>query len=87
MFELCIHAHTGVKLRGGLDLTVAVPPDHVDLKRGRDKLGLFDIFRTFFAAADHVQKDKTINHTKWLSSRLDDKQVGGSWEGTCLAGK
>eukprot|EP00198_Chlamydomonas_reinhardtii_P011741 XP_001701078.1 predicted protein [Chlamydomonas reinhardtii] len=71
---LMVYMGFGVKLRGGLDLTVAVPPDHVDLKRGRDKLGLFDIFRTFFAAADHVQKDKTINHTKWLSSRLDDKQ-------------
>ena len=70
-----IHALTGVKLRGGLDLTVAVPPNRADRQRGRNKLGLFDIFRTFFSAADHVAKDETIDHSKWRSSCLDDQQV------------
>ncbi|KAG2425542.1 hypothetical protein HXX76_013586 [Chlamydomonas incerta] len=72
---LMVYMGFGVKLRGGLDLTVAVPPDATDMKRGRDKLGLFDIFRTFFPATDHVAKDKTINHAKWLAKDLDAKQM------------
>ncbi|KAG2454243.1 hypothetical protein HYH02_001277 [Chlamydomonas schloesseri] len=71
---LMVYMGFGVKMRGGLDLTVAVPPNEADKKRGRDKLGLFEIFHTFYPDAQHVAKDKKIDHSKWLASRLDEQQ-------------
>ncbi|KAG2489435.1 hypothetical protein HYH03_012072 [Edaphochlamys debaryana] len=71
---LMVFAGFGVKLRGGLDLTVAVPPPDEEQTRGRKKLSLFDIFATFFPAST-LAKDKTIDHSKWFVGTLSDEQV------------
>ncbi|KAG2489437.1 hypothetical protein HYH03_012074 [Edaphochlamys debaryana] len=71
---LMVFAAFGVKLRGGLDLTVAVPPSHEEQTRGRKKLSLFAIFERFFPAST-LAKDKTIDHSKWFAISLREQQL------------
>lgn len=64
----------GIKLRNGLDLTVACPPSPDDQKRGCKKLPLFAIFQRFFPES-RLAKDKTIDHTEWFVGTLTSQQV------------
>ncbi|GLC66751.1 hypothetical protein PLESTF_000470500 [Pleodorina starrii] len=71
---IMLFAAFGIKLRNGLDLTVACPPPEEDRKRGRKKLPLFDIFAGLFPDA-RLSKDKTIDHSLWFSAALSENQI------------
>ncbi|KAG2489443.1 hypothetical protein HYH03_012079 [Edaphochlamys debaryana] len=71
---LMVFAGFGVKLRGGLDLTVAVPPSDEEQKRGRRKLSLFEIFARLFPDSA-ITKDKTVDYSQWFASSLSEQQL------------
>ncbi|KXZ50723.1 hypothetical protein GPECTOR_15g407 [Gonium pectorale] len=68
---LMLFAAFGVKLRHGLDLTAACPPTKDD---SRKKLGLFAILEHLLPGAG-LEKDRTIDHSRWFATQLEDKQV------------